>query len=269
VRRICVTAQKGGVGKTTVSLNLAVAFARRGRRTLLVDLDPQGGVTHSLGRSDTALAGLAEVMMGRLAPRAAAIQSRIPALSILPRGRLDPIDAVEYEEALRGGALSGALDPLEPDFDLVLYDTPAGLGAVTRAALGRAHFALVPFQTEALSARSVAQVVRVVDHVRERENARLRMLGILPTMVDKASGDAVAALGQVWGSDQPVLETVIPRVAAFAEASRKGVPVSFLTGAAAPEARRFDLLAAELEQGMERLSREEGTSDERREQAQS
>jgi chromosome partitioning protein len=251
------------VGKTTVSLNLAVALAQRGRRTLLVDLDPQGGIGHSLGRSDTALAGLAEVLMRRLAPRAAVIQTRIPALSLFPRGRLDPVDAVEYEEALRGGALSGALDPVEPGFDLVIYDTPAGLGAVTRAALARAQFALVPFQTEALSARSLGQVVRVIDHVRERENPGLHLLGILPTMVDKSSGDAVAALGQLWGGSSPVLETVIPRVPAFAEASRRGIPVAFLLGGASPEARRFDLLAAEVEQSMDRLATPEAPADER------
>jgi len=262
VRRICVLAQKGGVGKTTVSLNLAVAFARLGRRTLLVDLDPQGGVGHSLGRDDTALHGLADVLMGRVAPDKGPIRTRLPAFSVLARGRLDPIDAVEYEEALRGGALARALDPVEPGYDLVLYDTPAGLGAITRAALARAHFALVPFQAEALSARSVSHAVRVVDHVRENENPALRLLGILPTMVDRASADAVAALGQVWESQPRVLETVIPRATIFVEASRKGVPISFVHGPAAPEARRFGMLADELEQAMERISREEGAADE-------
>ena len=254
-RRMVVASQKGGVGKTTVALNLAVALAERGRRTLLVDLDPQGGIALALAKGDTELPGLAELLMGQAEPAEAVYPTKLEGLSLLTRGRLDPADAVEYEQAIFApGTLEGALAQTEGEADVVVIDTPAGLGLVTRAALGVSDFVMLLLQTEALAVRSLHQALRVVEHVRGADNPRLHLVGILATMVDKTLPGTLSILGEMWNGFPGVLETVIARSEAFAVASGNGVPVAFLSGQTNPEARRFEVRADELEARMNRLA---------------
>jgi chromosome partitioning protein len=252
--RLCVTSQKGGVGKTTVSLNLAVALAQRGHSTLLADLDPQGGIGHALARADTELRGLADLLVRKATLQQAILQTTIPRLSLLPRGRLDPVQAPAFEKALGRGLLAHVLGKAEDGFDMVLFDTPAGLGPVTRAALGLSTYALVPTQTEALALRSVGQVLRVVDHVRSGENPSLRLLGILPNMVERRIGGSGPGLADLPTGLAGVLRTVIPRASALSEASQRGIPVALLGRPLRTEAYWFELLAAELELLMEGFS---------------
>ncbi len=254
-RRLVIASQKGGVGKTTVALNLSVAFAERGRRTLLVDLDPQGAIGLSLAKGDAELAGLAELVAGALEPKDVVLETKLQGLSLLPRGRLDATDVDSFEqEVSRQGAIEQTLAACEDAFDVVLLDTPSGLGRVTSAALAAAEFALLAFQTETLSLRSVGQALKVIEHVQTTRNPRLRLIGILPTLVEREKPGTHSVLSEIWNGFPDALETIVPRTEAFAQASSLGVPVSFLTGqAGSPEARRFDLLADEIEGRMTRV----------------
>ena len=253
-RRVVIASQKGGVGKTTVALNLAVALAERGRRTLLVDVDPQGAVGLSLAKGDAELAGLAELLMGQAEPRSAVLQTQLPGLSLLPRGRLDPTDVATFEREISNpGVLETALGKVEKDVDVVIIDAQSGVGLVPRAALAVADFVLVPFQTENLALRSIGQMLRVVEHVQANENPRLRLLGILPTMVERDRPPSLAVLREIWNGFPDALEMFVPRAEIFARASERGLPVAYLAGATAPEARRFELIADELEARMNRI----------------
>ncbi len=258
-RRIVLASQKGGVGKTTIALNLAVALAERNRKTLLVDLDPQGGVGLSLAKQDAELPGLAELLVGHPDGKNAVIATQLPGLSILPRGRLDPTDVPTYErELFNPGVLSDLLDKHAKGFDVTILDAPSGVGMVTRAALAAGDYALLPFPTENLALRSVQQMLRVIEHVQAHDNPRLRLLGMVLTMVEKDRREALSVLGRIWSSFPDALETIVPRAEVFARASEAGVPVGFLAGTTAPEARRFGLLAEELEARMDRFEKKEG-----------
>lgn len=263
--RIVLTSSKGGTGKTTTALNLAVALAERGRNTIVVDLDPQGAIGLFLSREDGDWGGLAEVMIAGAAPEEVLISTSLPTLRILPRGRIDPVDTCEYELQLhKGEVLSNTLNAIEEDVDFVLIDTPSGLGPVTRAALAAGHFALLPLQAEPVAFRTMSQILRVIDHVQQHENPSMRLLGILPTMVQLDQDPSLNVMSAVWSGFGGVLDTVIPRSDVFIEASEIGIPLSFLGGSTRPEARRFTLLSDEIEARINQMTGVDDDTEHRR-----
>lgn len=263
--RIVLTSSKGGTGKTTTALNLAVAFAERGRNTILVDLDPQGAIGLFLAKEDSDWGGLAEVMIADTAPSEVLLTTSLPTLKILARGRIDPVDTCEYELQLhRGEVLSNTLNQIEENVDYILIDTPSGLGPVTRTALRVGHFALLPLQAEPVAFRTMGQTLRVIDHVREHENPSLQLLGILPTMVQLDNDPSLNVMSAMWSGFGGVLDTVIPRSQIFTEASEIGIPLSFLGGHTRPEARRFTLLSDEIEARINQMTGVEDDKEHRR-----
>ena len=221
-RVISFANQKGGVAKTTTTLNLGVAFAEQNLRVLLVDLDPQGNLTMSQGLNpDTIERSMFDVLVHRL-----------PLEEVIHRAEVDlavsSIDLAGAELALssmigRERALEKALGPVKDNYDYVLVDTPPSLGLLTINALVASNGVIVPVQCEYLSLRGLVQLENTLSMIRENLNPSVEIEGILPTMYDKRtlhSREAVEILQENFGD--LVFDTKIRKTVRYAEAPVKG-----------------------------------------------
>ena len=224
-RVISFANQKGGVAKTTTTLNLGVALAEREMKVLLVDLDPQGNLTMSQGLNpDTIERSMFDVLVHRL-----------PIQQVIHHTEVDlavsSIDLAGAELALssmigRERALEKALAPVRESFDFVLVDTPPSLGLLTINALVASNGVIVPVQCEYLSLRGLVQLENTLSMIRENLNPEVGIEGILPTMYDKRtlhSREAVEILQENFGD--LVFDTKIRKTVRYAEAPVKGTSV--------------------------------------------
>jgi chromosome partitioning protein len=244
-----VANQKGGVAKTTTAHTLGAAFVERGRRVLLVDLDPQAGLTFSAGIDPATLdRSLYDVFL-----------NRTPAIEVLAKsGQLHLLPATidlagaEMQLMTRAGreyALSRALEPLKHSYDVVMVDCPPSLGIMTINGLTAADQVLVPFQCETLSERGVGQLLETIDDVRSYTNPRLAVRGVIPTMYDSRTRLGRQVLDDVGARYRlEILEPPIPKSVRVAEAPGRGCSVLDHAGGSAPAAA-YRLLAATLDQG--------------------
>ncbi|MCB0866750.1 MAG: ParA family protein [Solirubrobacterales bacterium] len=217
--------QKGGVAKTTTTLNLAVALAESGHRVLCVDLDPQGNLTMSQGIDpDTVEKSLYHVLV-----------ERIPIKEIIHHREVDiavaSIDLAGAEIAMstqigRERSLQKALAGIEDEYDYVCIDTPPSLGLLTINALTAADKVIVPVQCEYLSMRGLVQLQNTLEMIRENLNPDVQIEGILPTMLDTRTihaKEAVEILEENFG--ELVFKSRIRKAIKFAEAPVKGSSV--------------------------------------------
>jgi chromosome partitioning protein len=222
---IALANQKGGVAKTTTTLNLGVAFAEQGFKVLLVDLDPQGNLTMSQGLNpDTIERSMFDVLVHRM-PITQVIETREVDIAV------SSIDLAGADMALssqigRERALEKGLAPVRDNYDFILIDTPPSLGLLTINAFVAATGVLVPVQTEYLSLRGLVQLENTLSMVRENLNPKVSIIGIVPTMYDKRithSREADEILRENFGG--LVYKTRIRKTIRFAEAPVKGTSV--------------------------------------------
>jgi chromosome partitioning protein len=224
-RVISFANQKGGVAKTTTTLNLGVALAEQELRVLLIDLDPQGNLTMSQGLNpDTIERSMFDVLVHRL-PIGEVIQHAEVDLAV------SSIDLAGAELALssmigRERALEKALAPVKDNYDYVLVDTPPSLGLLTINALVASNGVIVPVQCEYLSLRGLVQLENTLSMIRENLNPEVAIEGILPTLYDSRtlhSREAVEILQENFG--ELVFDTKIRKTVRYAEAPVKGTSV--------------------------------------------
>ena len=247
---IAIANQKGGVGKTTTAVNLGCALADEGLRVLLIDLDPQGNATSSLGMQDLEGESLYEPLLGGISIAERILPTRLPRLFIVPAD-LD-LAGAEVEIARMDNhltRLAETLGPLGSDetFDFVLLDCPPSLGILMTNALAAADELLTPIQCEYLALEGLVKIDRVIEQVRNSVgNDRLRIGDIVMTMFDgrtKLSTQVVADVREHFG--KRVYETVIPRTVRLSEAPSFGKSI-FEYDSSGAGARAYRALATEF-----------------------
>jgi chromosome partitioning protein len=227
---LAVTNQKGGVGKTTTSVNFAASLSETGRRVLLVDLDAQGNATMGSGcnKHEVLRTGY-DVLLGHADIREAIIYAPEAGYDLLP-GNSDltaaEVELMEKGERDRERRLRSALAYVQHEYDLILVDCPPSLSMLTVNALAAAHGVLIPIQCEYYALEGLSALLDTVEHVRASINPELEIEGLLRTMYDarnNLSNDVSAQLQEHFGDK--VYRTIIPRHVRLAEAPSHGLPV--------------------------------------------
>ena len=233
-RIIAMCNQKGGVGKTTTTINLGAALAELGRRVLLVDFDPQGALSVGLGIPTHEL----EVSVYNLLVerghdvREVITPTKVEGLDVLP-ANID-LSAAEVQlvgEVAREQILARVLRPVEDEYDVVLVDCQPSLGLLTVNALTAAHGVIIPLECEFFAMRGVALLVETIEKITDRLNPRLEIDGILATMYDGRtlhSREVVASVVDHFG--EQVFHTVISRTVKFPDASLAAEPITTYDG---------------------------------------
>ena len=250
-RVIALCNQKGGVGKTTSTINLGAALAEAGRRVLLIDFDPQGALSVGLGVNPHELdVTVYNLLMQRdVSIDEVLLKTGVPGLDLLP-GNID-LSAAEVQlvsEVAREQTLARVLAPVLGDYDVVLIDCQPSLGLLTVNALAASDGVIIPLECEYFALRGVALLMDTIYRVQERINPRLEVEGILATMYDSRTLHGREVLARVVDAfGDKVFRTVIARTVRFPETTVAGEPIttyaSSSTGAAAYRQLAREVLA--------------------------
>lgn len=228
-RIIAMCNQKGGVGKTTTSINMSAALAEYGRKVLVIDFDPQGALSAGLGVNAHDAITIYDLMLDRnIDPKTAVQKTSIANLDVIPANiELSAAEMKLVNEIAREQILARILKPLAEEYDLIVIDCQPSLGLLTVNALTAAHGVIIPLATEFFALRGVAILEDIIGKVKEGLNPTLQLDGILATMFDPRtlhSREVLERLHDAFG--QKVFKTVINRTVKFPDATVAQAPIT-------------------------------------------
>jgi len=242
-RVISMCNQKGGVGKTTTTINLGAALAESGRKVLLVDFDPQGSLSVGLGLNphEMQLSVYNLLMQRDVTIDEVIVDSGVPGMDLLPSNiDLSAAEVQLVHEVAREQTLARVLGPAVERYDVILIDCQPSLGLLTVNALTASDGVIVPLECEYFALRGVALLKNTIDKVQERLNPRLEIDGVLGTMYDGRTlhgREVLERLVQAW--EDKVFHTVIRRTVKFSDSTVAGEPItSYASGSTGAEAYR-------------------------------
>ncbi|GHA14244.1 cobyric acid synthase CobQ [Arenicella chitinivorans] len=244
---ISVTNQKGGVGKTTTSINLSAALVKRGKRILLLDMDPQGNASVGLGvNTDELEHTIYDVLLGEATAEQAIVETESGVDVMTANGDLAGAQVELLNEIGRELRLKKALEPITQAYDYIFIDCPPALNVLTINALVASHSVMIPMQCEYFALEGLSALISTIRAIRETLNSNLKIEGLLRTMYDKRnslSGEVSRQLETHFGNK--VYDTVVPRNVRLAEAPSYGEPaISYAPHSKG--ARAYILLADEM-----------------------
>ncbi len=225
---ITVTNQKGGVGKTTTSINLSFYLAKAGKKTLLIDFDPQGNASSGLGIDKNDLdRTMCDVMLGECELKDIIVANKVKRLYVAPTiPELANVEVQMAEMENKFLILKRAIMTVADDYDYIIIDSPPSLSLLTVNGMIAAEYLLIPVQTEFYSLEGVTQLLKSMELVRKAMNPDLKLLGVLATMYDRRTSLSSQVLAEVkkFFKDK-VFDTTIPRNVRLAEAPSHGVAI--------------------------------------------
>lgn len=229
-KAIAIFNQKGGVGKTTTNINLAACLALKGKRVLILDIDPQGNTTSGMGISKKGLdKTMYEVLINdKLHPQEAILNTSVENLDIIPASVQlagAEIELVQLEG--REKRLKKALDKIKTNYDYIFIDCPPSLGLLTINSLTAVDSVLIPIQCEFYALEGVSQLMSTIDLVKKSLNINLEIQGVILSMFDGRTNLSIQVVEEVKKYfKQKVYTTVIPRNVRLAEAPSYGMPIT-------------------------------------------